>query len=170
MINPQCLVLEVYFNTHSLAGVYEPFGITLQARLISILTPLRECMILKNVKTDIGIFQYSLPCGSVCDGEARRCCQNFNTHSLAGVYVQQNNRNISIISILTPLRECMIRQIILQKHSLFQYSLPCGSVCSPRSPGPKQNFNTHSLAGVYALGRSAFSGCTFQYSLPCGSV
>ena len=102
------------------------------AVIISILTPLRECMFHCCLETWRNAFQYSLPCGSVCmrsetqnskshfnthslagvydiSQSSSQQPPNFNTHSLAGVYVKAGLTEHLLISILTPLRECMIK-------------------------------------------------------------
>ena len=53
---------------------------------------------------------------------------DFNTHSLAGVYVERLEGMCVFISILTPLRECMDWKPADLADFRFQYSLPCGSV------------------------------------------
>ena len=140
----------LYFNTHSLAGVYGMPRTPDKLQRISILTPLRECMLgqldtdrayhfnthsLAGVYVDLPPsghvtgFQYSLPCGSVWAVAGRRWCQrHFNTHSLAGVYAVCC-RNAVITHFNT--------------HSLAGVYV---KICKIMSIF---NFNTHSLAGVY---------------------
>ena len=102
----------IYFNTHSLAGVYRdclhwrfdfrfqyslPCGSAFRDLLInlqhyiSILTPSRECIRLALKAIAAELFQYSLPCGSASWVSITFCSSDFNTHSLAGVHRQKSD-------------------------------------------------------------------------------
>ena len=139
-------------------------------------------------------FQYSLPCGSASarvenqfdirvsiltplrECISPRFCRifsrRFNTHSLAGVHLDERHRDtLHMVSILTPLRECIVMPGSVILSSAFQYSLPCESASStPQFSAISSSFNTHSLAGVHLFCQRITVSLQFQYSLPCGSA